>query len=404
MQATTEPAIRVAGLGKTYRLGAFGERPSTAAAAAIQWVRSTGKQKYTLFDALDDVSFEVPQGEALGIVGRNGAGKSTLLKILTRVTAPTRGRIELTGRVGSLLEVGTGFHPELTGKENIFLNGAILGMTRKEITKRYDEIVAFSGIEKFLATPVKRYSSGMYVRLAFSVAAHLDTEILAIDEVLAVGDAEFQRRSIQKMREAAQGGRTVLYVSHQLQTVQALCTSAVLLDRGTLKYSGTVEGTLQAYRDSFESFAAAQSDPKKRPGNGKVRLSSVRMEDEFVKSSQDIVVDFEAPASKKLVGTYFVSMHINNDQGTVIAQCDSRLVGKWFDPEQPQKGRLVVRDLWLKPGQYTVDVYACQAGVLDAWEGAWRFEVLPDLPYPEFTEASSTEKGMVFVNFEYEGA
>lgn len=403
MQATTEPAIRVAGLGKTYRLGAFGERPSTAAAAAIQWVRSTGKQKYTLFDALDDVSFEVPQGEALGIVGRNGAGKSTLLKILTRVTAPTRGRIELDGRIGSLLEVGTGFHPELTGKENIYLNGAILGMTRKEINKRYDEIVAFSGIEKFLATPVKRYSSGMYVRLAFSVAAHLDTEILAIDEVLAVGDAEFQRRSIQKMREAAQGGRTVLYVSHQLQTVQALCTSAVLLDRGTLTYSGTVEGTLQAYRDSFESFAAAQSDPAKRPGNGNLRLSSVRMEDEFVKSSQDIVVDFEAPPSKDLVGTYFVSMHINNDQGTVIAQCDSRLVGKWFDPEKAQRGRLVVRDLWLKPGQYTVDVYACQAGVLDAWEGAWRFEVLPDLPYPEFTESSSTEKGMVFVNFDYEG-
>jgi len=403
VQATTEPAIRVAGLGKTYRLGAFGERPSTAAAAAIQWVRSTGKQRYTLFDALDDVSFEVPHGEALGIVGRNGAGKSTLLKILTRVTAPTRGRIELNGRVGSLLEVGTGFHPELTGKENIYLNGAILGMTRKEITRRYDEIVAFSGIEKFLATPVKRYSSGMYVRLAFSVAAHLDTEILAIDEVLAVGDAEFQRRSIQKMREAARGGRTVLYVSHQLQTVQALCTSAVLLDRGTLKYSGSVEGTLQAYRDSFESFAAAQSDPAKRPGNGNLRLSSVRMEDEFVKSSQDIVVDFEAPPSRNLVGTYFVSMHINNDQGTVIAQCDSRLVGKWFDPEKPQKGRLVVRDLWLKPGQYTVDVYACQAGVLDAWEGAWRFEVLPDLPYPEFTEQSSTEKGMVFVNFDYEG-
>ncbi|WP_171905401.1 ABC transporter ATP-binding protein [Cellulosimicrobium cellulans] len=404
VQATSEPAIRVAGLGKTYRLGAFGERPSTAAAAAIQWVRSTGKQKYTLFDALDDVSFEVPHGEALGIVGRNGAGKSTLLKLLTRVTAPSRGQIELNGRVGSLLEVGTGFHPELTGKENIYLNGAILGMTRKEINRRYDEIVAFSGIEKFLATPVKRYSSGMYVRLAFSVAAHLDTEILAIDEVLAVGDAEFQRRSIQKMREAAQGGRTVLYVSHQLQTVQALCSSAILLDRGTLRYAGSVEGTLEAYRDSFESFAAAQSDPKKRPGNGRLRLSSVRMEDEFVKSSQDLVVEFEAPPSKDLVGTYFVSMHVNNDQGTVIAQCDSRLVGTWFDPEQHQKGRLVVRDLWLKPGRYTVDVYACQAGVLDAWEGAWQFEVLPDLPYPEFTESSGTEKGMVFVNFDYEGA
>ncbi|WP_407316572.1 ABC transporter ATP-binding protein [Isoptericola halotolerans] len=404
MRATKEPAITVAGLGKTYRLGAFGERPSTAAAAAVQWLRSTGKQKYTLFDALDDVTFDVPQGEALGIVGRNGAGKSTLLKILTRVTAPTRGRIELNGRIGSLLEVGTGFHPELTGKENIYLNGAILGMTRQEINRRYDEIVEFSGIEKFLATPVKRYSSGMYVRLAFSVAAHLETEILAIDEVLAVGDAEFQRRSIQKMREAAQGGRTVLYVSHQLQTVQALCTSAVLMDRGRLTFAGSVEGTLQAYRDSFESFALAQSEPENRPGNGAVRLSSVRMSDEFVKSGQDVVVDFEAPPSKDLVGTYFVSMHINNDQGAVIAQCDSRLVGRWFDPETPQKGRLVIRDLWLKPGQYTVDVYACQTGVLDAWEGAWRFEVLPDLPYPEFAESSSTEKGMVFVNFDFERA
>ena len=404
MQATTDLAIKVAELGKTYRLGAFGERPATAASAAIQWLRSTGKQKYTLFDALDDVTFDVPQGEALGIVGRNGAGKSTLLKILTRVTAPTRGRIELTGRIGSLLEVGTGFHPELTGKENIYLNGAILGMTRKEINRRYDEIVEFSGIEKFLATPVKRYSSGMYVRLAFSVAAHLETEILAIDEVLAVGDAEFQRRSIQKMREAAQGGRTVLYVSHQLQTVQALCTSAVLLDRGGLTFAGSVEGTLQAYRDSFESFAREQSDPTKRPGSGAVRLSSVQMSDEFVKSGQDVVVDFEAPASKKLVGTYFVSMHINNDQGAVIAQCDSRLVGRWFDPDERQKGRLVIRDLWLKPGQYTVDVYACQSGVLDAWEGAWRFEVLPDLPYPEFAESSSIEKGTVFVNFDFEGA
>ncbi|GAB2973824.1 ABC transporter ATP-binding protein [Actinotalea caeni] len=403
MTSTADPAIVVSGLGKTYRLGAFGERPSTSVQAAIQWLRSTGKMKYTLFDALDDVSFEIPRGEAVGIVGRNGAGKSTLLKLLTRVTAPTRGRIELNGRVGSLLEVGTGFHPELTGKENIFLNGAILGMTRKEILRRYDEIVEFSGIEKFLATPVKRYSSGMYVRLAFSVAAHLDTEILAIDEVLAVGDAEFQRRSIAKMREAATGGRTVLYVSHQLQTVQALCTSAMLLDRGHLVYSGTVDGTLEAYRDSFESFALAQSDPKSRPGNGKVRLESVSMSDEFVKSGDDIVIDFTVPRSKKLIGTYFVSAHINNDQGAVIAQCDSRLVGKWFDPSEPQSGRLVVRDLWLKPGQYTVDVYVCQAGVLDAWEGAWRFEVLPDLPYPEFSESSSTEKGLVFVNFDYEG-
>lgn len=397
-------AIRVADLGKTYRLGANGERASTAAQAAIQWLRSTGRMKYTLFDALDGVTFDVPHGEAIGIVGRNGAGKSTLLKLLTRVTAPSRGRIELNGRIGSLLEVGTGFHPELTGKENIFLNGAILGMTRREIVKRYDEIVEFSGIEKFLATPVKRYSSGMYVRLAFSVAAHLDTEILAIDEVLAVGDAEFQRRSIAKMREAASGGRTVLYVSHQLQTVQALCSSAMLLDRGKLVYSGTVDGTLEAYRESFESFAVAQSDPTNRAGNGRVRLERVWMEDEFVKSGEDVVVDFTTRRGKDLIGAYFVSMHINNDQGSVIAQCDSRLVGSWFDPEFPHTGRLVIKDLWLKPGQYTVDVYVCQAGVLDAWEGAWRFEVLPDLPYPEFTESSGTEKGLVFADFAYERA
>lgn len=396
-------AISVRGLGKTYRLGAFGDRPSTAAQAAIQWLRSTGRSKYTLFDALDDITFDIPQGAAVGIVGRNGAGKSTLLKLLTRVTAPSRGKIEFRGRVGSLLEVGTGFHPELTGKENIFLNGAILGMTRKEILRRYDEIVDFSGIEKFLATPVKRYSSGMYVRLAFSVAAHLDTEILAIDEVLAVGDAEFQRRSIAKMREAASGGRTVLYVSHQLQTVQALCTSAMLLDRGKLLYSGTVDGTLEAYRNSFESFALAQADAASRPGTGTLRLGTVSMDDEFVKSGEDIVVNFTASSSKKLIGSYFVSAHINNDQGVVIAQCDSRLVGKWFDPSEPQSGRLVIRDLWLKPGQYTVDLYACQAGILDAWEGAWRFEVLPDLPYPEFTESSGTEKGLIFTNFDYEG-
>jgi lipopolysaccharide transport system ATP-binding protein len=196
---------------------------------------STTTSSASDFWALKDVSFEVRRGEVVGIIGRNGAGKSTLLKILSRITEPTEGRVRIRGRVASLLEVGTGFHPELTGRENIYLNGAILGMTRAEIQKKFDEIVAFAEIEKFLETPVKRYSSGMYVRLAFAVAAHLEPEILVVDEVLAVGDAEFQKKCLGKMGEVAKGGRTVLFVSHQMNAVEQLCSNAILLDRGEIK-------------------------------------------------------------------------------------------------------------------------------------------------------------------------
>jgi lipopolysaccharide transport system ATP-binding protein len=199
------------------------------------------------FWALRDVSFEVKQGEVLGIIGRNGAGKSTLLKILSRVTAPTEGRIRLAGRVASLLEVGTGFHPELTGRENTYLNGAILGMTKREIDRKFDEIVAFSEVEQFIDTPVKRYSSGMYVRLAFAVAAHLDPEILIVDEVLAVGDAAFQKKCLGKMGDVARGGRTVLFVSHNMASVSVLCTSALLLSAGAVEATGTVSSMTAAY-------------------------------------------------------------------------------------------------------------------------------------------------------------
>jgi lipopolysaccharide transport system ATP-binding protein len=188
--------------------------------------------------ALRDVSFQVEQGEVLGIIGRNGAGKSTLLKILSRVTAPTSGRVKVKGRIASLLEVGTGFHPELTGRENVYLNGAILGMTREEVTRKFDEIVDFAEVEKFIDTPVKRYSSGMYVRLAFAVAAHLDPEILLVDEVLAVGDAEFQKKCLGKMGDVAKEGRTVLFVSHNMAAVQRLCTKTAWVNRGNLVDSG----------------------------------------------------------------------------------------------------------------------------------------------------------------------
>jgi lipopolysaccharide transport system ATP-binding protein len=207
--------------------------------------------------ALQDINFSVKQGEVLGLIGRNGAGKSTLLKILSKVTSPTKGNIKVRGRVASLLEVGTGFHPELTGRENIFLNGAILGMTKKEIRAKFDEIVAFSGVEKYVDTPVKRYSSGMYVRLAFAVAAHLEPEILIVDEVLAVGDADFQAKCLRKMKDVSSEGRTVLFVSHNMQAIQKLCTSAILLNKGGIQANGDVQQIIDLYfkKESNSSLA-----------------------------------------------------------------------------------------------------------------------------------------------------
>lgn len=229
------------------------------------------------FWALRHINFEVRRGEVLGIIGRNGAGKTTLLKILSRITDPTEGRVRIRGRVASLLEVGTGFHPELTGRENIFLNGAILGMSRAEIKSRFDEIVAFAEIEKFLDTPVKRYSSGMYVRLAFAVAAHLDPEILIIDEVLAVGDAEFQKKCLGKMEQVAKGGRTVLFVSHNMATVNRLCQKGILLESGRVKVAGNVHSVTGQYMIADTGTMAARdwTRPAERPGDDVARLLAV---------------------------------------------------------------------------------------------------------------------------------
>jgi lipopolysaccharide transport system ATP-binding protein len=253
----SQPAIIVEGISKRYRLGhantrhqTFREMAMGMIAAPFRKLRAAGEagNEGEEFWALKDLNFEVQPGEVVGIIGRNGAGKSTLLKILSRITEPTSGQIRLRGRVASLLEVGTGFHPELTGRENIYLNGAILGMRRAEITKKFDEIVAFAETEKFLDTPVKFYSSGMYVRLAFAVAAHLEPEILIVDEVLAVGDAEFQKKCLGKMKEVSEGGgRTVLFVSHNMVAIRALCTSAVLLSKGQMSMADTVEAVVEQY-------------------------------------------------------------------------------------------------------------------------------------------------------------
>lgn len=242
--------------------------------------RSTkGESEYVW--ALRDIDFKVEQGDVVGIIGKNGAGKSTLLKILSKVTAPTTGNIRARGRIGSLLEVGTGFHPEMTGRENIYMNGAILGMTKSEITKKLDEIVDFSGCERYIDTPVKRYSSGMMVRLGFAVAAHLDPEILVVDEVLAVGDAEFQKKAIGKMQDVSKGeGRTVLFVSHNMTAVKNLCKTGVILKNGKLDYSGDIVSTIERYLSNQEDRSnIAIADIKERSGNGTLRFTDIEITD-----------------------------------------------------------------------------------------------------------------------------
>jgi lipopolysaccharide transport system ATP-binding protein len=278
-------AIRIAGLGKKYRLrhqqGShtyLALRDVIAAGAARALGRGAPSTADEDFWALRDVSLAVQPGEVVGIIGRNGAGKSTLLKVLSRITEPTEGRIELGGRVSSLLEVGTGFHPELTGRENVFLNGAILGMSRAEMRRKFDEIVAFAEVERFLDTPVKRYSSGMYVRLAFAVAAHLESEILVVDEVLAVGDAAFQRKCLGKMGEVRGAGRTILFVSHQLQAVRQLCQRAVWLEKGRVNAVGRPDDIVDQYVTAearHDTLEAANAEIAKQPEDTAFRLQAV---------------------------------------------------------------------------------------------------------------------------------
>lgn len=273
----SETAIRVVDLGKRYRLGDQPRyktiREAITGLISLPW-RGKAQKPDQLFWALKNVNFEIKEGQAAGIIGRNGAGKSTLLKVLAQITEPTEGLAQLHGRVGSLLEVGVGFHPELTGRENIYLNGALLGMKKAEIDRKFDEIVAFAEVEKFLDTQVKHYSSGMYVRLGFAVAAHLETEILFVDEVLAVGDQAFQEKCLGKMKNVATGGRTVLFVSHNLVAVQALCQHVIWLDKGSVKAEGRPNNVISRYLESIRGTQMERfhENPQSAPGNEVLRL------------------------------------------------------------------------------------------------------------------------------------
>jgi lipopolysaccharide transport system ATP-binding protein len=275
------PIIEIEGIGKKYRIGGQRERYLSLReeiAKTVRRLRTKDHGRNEDFWALRDVSFSVNEGEAVGIIGRNGAGKSTLLKILSQITPPTEGRITMHGRVASLLEVGTGFHPELTGRENVYLNGAILGMTRAEVKRKFDEIVAFAETEKFLDTPVKRYSSGMYVRLAFAIAAHLEPEILLVDEVLAVGDAEFQKKCLGKMQDVAEGGRTVIFVSHNMAAISRLCHRAIIVDQGSIAMDAEAEQATAKYLQSGAGTMAERHwDLRTAPGDDVATLRAVRV-------------------------------------------------------------------------------------------------------------------------------
>ena len=334
----SQVVIRCAGVGKQYRLGQR-ERykslrdtltgalhaPLRIARSAFQRATDTGGNGAATLWALKEINFEVERGEVVGIIGRNGAGKSTLLKILSRITRPTEGVIELRGRVGSLLEVGTGFHPELTGRENIYLNGSILGMRRAEIARKFDEIVAFAEIAEFLDTPVKRYSSGMYVRLAFAVAAHLEPEILVVDEVLAVGDAAFQKKCLGKMGDVAKAGRTVLFVSHNMQAVQSLCQRGLLLEGGRLATEGDVKAVVARYLASTSELDSAVVWPEQTaPGNDEIRLTALRVYTEHAaagvySSGEDLCVELEFIARTRHTALC-IGFDVVNAEGVLVAR------------------------------------------------------------------------------------
>jgi lipopolysaccharide transport system ATP-binding protein len=358
-------ALRADGLSKRYQIGAAQQPYRTlrdtlvdAAKAPFRAFRRSGRERdaeRTIW-ALKDVSFEIGQGEIVGVIGRNGAGKSTLLKILSRITEPSTGSAHLYGRVGSLLEVGTGFHGELTGRENIYLNGAILGMRRAEIDRQFDRIVEFAEVEKFINTAVKHYSTGMYLRLAFAVAAHLDPEILLVDEVLAVGDAAFQRKCIGRIGEVAQAGRTVLFVSHNMGAVRSLCEKGLVLDGGTVSYFGPISKSIEAYYK--QTAAAAERDVSKGEPT-QTGFSSIKIPgtEGTIEQGQDFEVHTTLQIAAEVIGfTLLCLLEDSNQRGVFHLRVDSTDLksaggGQW-------KGNYAVRlkipGLWLEPGIYSL--------------------------------------------------
>jgi lipopolysaccharide transport system ATP-binding protein len=398
-------AIQVQNLGKMYKIGGKQEAYSTFRDVIAQAVASPFKRAGQLLRgeaygaanltetiwALKDISFEIKKGEVVGIIGHNGAGKSTLLKILSRITEPTEGDVKLYGRVGALLEVGTGFHGELTGRENVYLNGAILGMHRYEIEQKFDEIVDFSEVEKFIDTPVKHYSTGMRLRLGFSVAAHLEPDILIVDEVLAVGDAAFQKKCLGKMSDVAGEGRTVLFVSHNLEAVISLCSRATLIENGILIESGIPKDIVSIYQNKFSDLNTNISDLKdvERYGTGKVRFTKLALkyldlegkEVEVLRTGGQLIIDLSLECTRDIQETN-VAVIIYDASRYRLIDVNSALKGEFITLSAGQKATMQFRlnDLMLNTGQYIIGLWMGRSNIedIDGIKYLTTFNVIPN--------------------------
>jgi homopolymeric O-antigen transport system ATP-binding protein len=374
-------AIRAENLSKKYNLGMAKVPYNTLRDHLVEGLRSLWKkgpcssQDGGIFWALEAVSFEIKKGEVVGIIGRNGAGKSTLLKILARITHPTSGMAEVHGRVGSLLEVGTGFHGELTGRENTYLNGAILGMTKKEIDRKFDEIVDFAEVEQFVDTPVKHYSSGMYLRLAFAVAAHLEPEILLVDEVLAVGDATFQRKCLGKMGDVSRQGRTILFVSHNMAAIESLCATAYLLEKGRLVASGATQTVIDAYLSSIPALCRTPLEHRTdREGSGRLRFTDIEFRSDegvptdVVQAGKTLLISVAYTSTSDVVKNVEMCIDIRAQNGQFLLMLDNELVGTDFE-SVPGVGRFSCRveRFPLSPGQYHITLFCRANGTIVDW-------------------------------------
>lgn len=421
----SKPIIKINNLSKCYRIGTKERGYKTFREAIIDGISAPFRnlkrlQRLTKFNhngddarsndiiwALKDISFEIDEGEVLGIIGKNGAGKSTLLKILSRITEPTGGIIEINGRVSSLLEVGTGFHPELTGRENIFLNGAILGMRKKEIEQKFDEIVNFAEIEKFLDTPVKRYSSGMYVRLAFAVAAHLEPEVLLVDEVLAVGDIAFQKKCLGKMEDVAKGGRTVIFVSHNMGAIRSLCNNAIWLDNGIIIKKGITDEVIKDYEESqlkhlnklsyivkrnpedvkHKSFYFSRVEILKREGKEEKNTTIFKYNDKLV-----LIVNF---TGEPVGGHFSPEVRIYNELGQLVSTgASGAFHGKYFN-KKVKKVRIEIGPLILTSGEYRISLSVMTEGIrADTWENATGFSIAECQPFERAYEMTTRREGV----------